>query len=256
MAPLQCLDVARAAWGEPLRRAGQECFYRCPHPKHDDQHPSLQINQQKNVWMCGPCGASGNAWQLAAFIGGLDPSDKTGVGWWLRKHGLSKSQNGNGSAITVDDLALDKSLPAEFLRNLGLQNVPEGVLIPYCLIDGSQAPRHRLRTALVAKAGSRWGAQEGPIVPYGLERLSEAQNAGFSFWWRVSRIAGHCGITVFLLSASPERRWRNASSRITSTRLRNCSLCANQTRGERRLFMPSRRGSRRSVGAEKFLHFP
>jgi len=79
MGRLECIDVARATLGKPVKRVGQECFYCCPNPKHDDHHPSLQINLQKNVWMCGPCGAGGNAWQLAAFIAGLDPSDKACV---------------------------------------------------------------------------------------------------------------------------------------------------------------------------------
>ena len=108
--PLCCLEVARASLGQPVRQAGQELFYRCPN--HDDEHPSLQVNQHKNVWMCGPCGAKGNAWQLAAFIGKLDPNDKEGVDSWLKKYGLS---NGHGNhphaAISVDDLARDKCLP-------------------------------------------------------------------------------------------------------------------------------------------------
>ena len=176
---LRCLEVARASLGEPPRQAAKESFYHCPNPKHIDRHPSLQINHQKNVWMCGPCGASGNAWQLAAFIGGLDPNDKAGVVSWLKTHGLSNCQNGSRPAITIKDLARDKRLPADFLSDLGLKNVADGILIPYGLLDGSSAPRHRLRTALVAKKGSQWDAREGPIVPYGLERLTRAQNAGF-----------------------------------------------------------------------------
>ena len=68
----------------------------------------------------------------------------------------------------------------DFLESLGLRNVPDGVLIPYHQVDGSDAPRHRLRTALIAKDGSRWDVGKGgDIVPYGLERLSEARTAGF-----------------------------------------------------------------------------
>jgi len=175
---LQCFEVARAVLGEPVRRMGQELFFRCANPRHIDDHPSLKINQRKNVWMCGPCGASGNAWQLAAFIGGLAPNDKVGITSFLRMHGCSSRQNGRRPVITIGDLALDKSLPEEFLRSLGLENIDEGVLIPYRLVDGSPAPRHRLRTALAAKMGSRWDDREGLIVPYGLDRLSQAQNAG------------------------------------------------------------------------------
>ena len=176
--PLTCVEVARACFGEPLRKAGPELFYRCPN--HDDEHPSLQVNLVKNLWMCGPCGAGGNAWQLAAFIGKLDPNDNDGVISWLTKYGLSNGkENQAHAALTVDDLARDKCLPTKFLESLGLRNVANGVLIPYHLIDGSEAPRHRLRTALIAKNGSHWGGLRGDdIVPYGLERCLEGRKAG------------------------------------------------------------------------------
>jgi hypothetical protein len=53
------------------------------------------------------------------------------------------------------------------------------VQIPYHLADGQPAPRYRIRTALVAKEGSRWNSGEGNIVPYGLERLKDARKAGY-----------------------------------------------------------------------------
>ncbi len=54
-----------------------------------------------------------------------------------------------------------------------------GLQIPYHLPDGTLAPRYRVRTALVAKEGSRWSKGEGTIVPYGLGRLEEARKAGY-----------------------------------------------------------------------------
>ena len=77
-----CLDVARAAGLEELERRGDERLFECP--RHDDSHPSLLINPHKyeengGVYMCGPCGVSGTAWALAAFLAGKSPSDKRGV---------------------------------------------------------------------------------------------------------------------------------------------------------------------------------
>jgi 5S rRNA maturation endonuclease (ribonuclease M5) len=89
---LTCEQVARVALGQPARRGGRELFYRCPHPElheNGDVHPSLQINPEKNVFMCGPCGASGNAWALAAFLTGCDPGDKSEVKAWLKERGLN-----------------------------------------------------------------------------------------------------------------------------------------------------------------------
>jgi hypothetical protein len=39
--------------------------------------------------MCGPCAVKGTAWQLAAFLAGVEPSDKAAVLGWLDKHGLT-----------------------------------------------------------------------------------------------------------------------------------------------------------------------
>lgn len=82
-----CEQIARAALGEPMKRAGTELLWRCPN--HEDQHPSLSINPKKDVFMCGPCGASGTAWHLAAFLSGHDPADRDAVKAWLYEHGFS-----------------------------------------------------------------------------------------------------------------------------------------------------------------------
>jgi len=84
--PLTCEAVARAGLGESLGHAAAELLWRCPN--HQDEHPSLSVNPKNNVWMCGPCGVSGTAWSLAAFLAGCDPGDKAAVKAWLRDHGL------------------------------------------------------------------------------------------------------------------------------------------------------------------------
>jgi hypothetical protein len=86
-------DVATAAGLAPGRNSGAEVLYRCPN--HDDQHPSLSLNPQKNLWICGPCGKQGTPWALAAFLAGVEPDDKQAVKLWLNQHGLTT--NGNGT---------------------------------------------------------------------------------------------------------------------------------------------------------------
>ncbi len=81
---LGCVDVATAALGAPLRRAGAEVFFRCPN--HEDSRPSLQINTRKNCYLCAPCSSQGTAWRLAAFLAHLDPGDTKAVAGWLREH--------------------------------------------------------------------------------------------------------------------------------------------------------------------------
>ena len=86
-----CVDVARAAQLETGAKSGDEQKFACP--RHEDRHPSLAINQTKDCWLCGPCGHSGNAWALAAFVAKAEPEDKPAVVRWLKAHGL---MNGNG----------------------------------------------------------------------------------------------------------------------------------------------------------------
>jgi hypothetical protein len=105
---MTCIDVALAAHLRPGPVRGHEHDYHCPGPGHanGDQRASLRINTLKNCFMCSPCGAKGTAWQLAAFLGGLDPSDKDGVKQWVTEHGLS-----NGSGKTP---ASGKRIVAEY----------------------------------------------------------------------------------------------------------------------------------------------
>jgi hypothetical protein len=42
----------------PLRKSGREFFGLAP--CHDDRHPSLRVNPDKQVWFCDPCGAGGD----------------------------------------------------------------------------------------------------------------------------------------------------------------------------------------------------
>ena len=93
---------------------------------------------------------------------------------------VSQSEQTQHNVLTLVDLASDKLLHWKYLLHLGITEQRAGCLqIPYHLPDGTPAPRHRLRTALVAKEGSHWSKGSGEIVPYGLERLEEARKAGY-----------------------------------------------------------------------------
>lgn len=59
-------ELERAGWKyEP--RGAQEVVLRCP--VHDDSHPSVSLNVQKNVWKCQACGAKGDIVSLICHIG-------------------------------------------------------------------------------------------------------------------------------------------------------------------------------------------
>ncbi len=85
---------------------------------------------------------------------------------------------GGADTLTVERLAAAKGMPLDFLESLGVVQQNGHVLIRYRLADGTDAPRHRIRSALRAKDGSRWTVGEGESVPYGLDRLSGAADAG------------------------------------------------------------------------------
>ncbi len=81
-------------------------------------------------------------------------------------------------AISVEELAFAKRLPAELLLSLGVRPLEDGGLgIPYRGADGEVLCMRR-RTAVVAKDGSSWIAGTTPTV-YGADRLAEAKTRGF-----------------------------------------------------------------------------
>lgn len=46
------------------RWMGDEALISCPHPDHDDRHPSASINIRKRLWTCYSCGAGGSLERL------------------------------------------------------------------------------------------------------------------------------------------------------------------------------------------------
>jgi CHC2 zinc finger len=61
-----------AILGESLiRKAGsKELVAHCPF--HDDKHPSLRCNLDKQVWCCDPCGEGGDVFDLAMRVWKVD----------------------------------------------------------------------------------------------------------------------------------------------------------------------------------------
>lgn len=96
-------------------------------------------------------------------------------------------------AVTTESLAASKGLPVDLLRRYGVKDCAsltpaerlthdvtsaQGVWIPYHNADGTIAARTRLRTAHVAKDGSKWLGGVGAIQPYGLHELADAKAQG------------------------------------------------------------------------------
>ncbi len=144
-------------------------------PAHRDRHPSLSIGLGEEGQILLKCFAGCSLDAIVESMGmsmaDLFPSSPSSPD--------ARSKQTQRHRLTLLDLAEEKMLPWQVLFNLGISEDKAGILhIPYYLPDGTPAPRHRLRTALVAREGSRWSKGKGQIVPYGLERLAEARKTG------------------------------------------------------------------------------
>jgi hypothetical protein len=145
-------------------------------PAHRDREPSLSIGLGEQGQVLLNCFAGCSLDRIVEAMG------ITLAELFPKAPSASDSQpeQMQRNVLTLVDLALDKLLPWQYLLHLGVTEKRTGCLqIPYHLPDGTSAPRHRLRTALVAKEGSHWSKGSGEIVPYGLERLEEARKAGY-----------------------------------------------------------------------------
>lgn len=149
-------------------------------PAHADQTPSLSIGLGEQGQVLLKCFAGCSVERIVEAMGlalsDLFPDDAASA--------ADGKMIGAGHApparLTLLELALEKQLPWKFLFQLGVMEHPGGGLhIPYYRQDGTLSPRFRIRTALVAKEGSRWNKAEGRITPYGLQRLDEARKAGY-----------------------------------------------------------------------------
>lgn len=167
--PISILEVARKA-GLAFKRSSQhEYAVRCPKSdrhRRGDLTPSCRLNNEKETFYCDVCGVGGGVKKFMKLLG-------------LDLPRMTRPPRPVGQVLTVARLAQDKNLPAEFLKTLGMKDRSDGVLIPYRQLDGSPAPRQRLRTALCAKEGSLWLPGGGKPTPYGLERIKQAKEHGF-----------------------------------------------------------------------------
>jgi hypothetical protein len=173
-----------------LRRSGKSLVGLCCF--HSERTPSFTVSP-KLRFKCWGCDKEGSAFDFVMekkrtdFRGAMEYlAAKAGIplhGFTSAaapRAGSSAKENPNPAhCITVAQLALDKKISGDSLREFGVKDMEGGVQISYFLSVGSLAPRQIIRTALSAKNGSRWDNGDGSLVPYGLHRLEEARKAGF-----------------------------------------------------------------------------
>ncbi len=57
------IDLMEHLSGGPGERSGKVLLFKCP--LHDDHDPSQQVDPEKNLWHCFPCGVGGDVVRLA-----------------------------------------------------------------------------------------------------------------------------------------------------------------------------------------------
>lgn len=140
---------------EGVRRSGDGWVAKCP--GHDDREASLSIKEGQDGRALLNCFAGCHPERIVAPIG-------------LSMRDLFPDDAG----LTVEDLSRKKGLPLDFLKSLGLRAAGRGVLIPYRHADGTEA-RPQIRWP---QGHHTWAKpKSAPIVPYGLDRLSDDPKA-------------------------------------------------------------------------------
>lgn len=155
------------------RKSGNGWTARCP--AHEDATPSLGIDEGDDGRVLLTCRAGCRTEDVVAAVGmtmaDLFPPRITSP------NGQKHTTRQRSRPITLAELAKNKALPLEFLRDLGWHDLPGGgVGIPYRDENGKSLHVKR-RTALKAREGSYW-PRGVPLMPYGLEALPEARKAG------------------------------------------------------------------------------
>jgi putative DNA primase/helicase len=142
-----------------VRSSDSQVMAQCP--AHDDRQPSLSITRApENGRVLVRCFAGCPAEAIVRALG-------------LRMRDLFPASR----PLTLAELADEKGLPIEFLRDgFGVRDTPQGVTIPYYDTKGNV-----VATKLRMRAGDErrfsWPARL-PLMPYGLNLLSAAREAG------------------------------------------------------------------------------
>ncbi len=174
------LQRIRTRTGHGLKPRGDWHDGRCP--AHEDTHNSFSVSagDKRIIFKCrAGCDEDAIARALGFSNGVKDLFYQSAQG--KQSSSRKKKRPRAQSTLTVSELAQAKGVSEEFLRNLGCRDEDGAVVIPYQREDGSPAARHRLRSAIAAKDGSRWSGrnEDGAPIPYGLWRLPLAREKGF-----------------------------------------------------------------------------
>ena len=172
-------DDALAKLAKVTRRGPNDATARCP--AHADRIPSLSVTRGKNGDAIFKCWAGCDWREVSTELGVSRRGVSTPTRNAATLQRLPKKPKNQGPlsvahgsmGCTLAQYAEAKELPIEFLKNLGLQDMPywgnPAIRIPY-LVSGGATASVRFRIALDAEDRFRWKQGDKPRL-YGLSRL-------------------------------------------------------------------------------------
>lgn len=156
--------------------SGDDATARCP-VCEGKSTTALSINLKRGTYKCHKCDAKGNVWTFLPWSQGMNEDDaKDEV---KKLAGIvelgTRSKSAKRAKITLAGYAQEKSLPIDFLKDLGLkdQRGNLAITIPY-LDEAGITIVTRKRHPKGAGQRFTWVAgAKGKIIPYGVWRLRE-----------------------------------------------------------------------------------
>lgn len=132
----------------------------CLCPFHEEDTPSFYANLETGLYHCFGCGAKGNAITFISKIEGIN-----------NKEAWQKLQDLMYVIYTLEDYASEKNLPIEYLKELGLKNGKNNVVIPYYDTD-KKTIAIRFRNHPFNPQRFSW-KKDSKTIPYGLWKIPE-----------------------------------------------------------------------------------
>lgn len=181
--PAQDIDLSRLNTLEVLAEVGiqyesrsdSEVVIRCPHPNHEDSHPSCGINLEKKLFKCFACDASGDLVALLAMV--FKKPRNAILAFLEERYNVATEKSISPAAIEKWHAALTEENAPHMLRELEKRGVTKEDIRTYRLgFDGE-----RITIPIKNRAGQivdarRYlpGAQRNKIVStqgYGAPRI-------------------------------------------------------------------------------------
>lgn len=172
--------------GAPLTPAGQDKLHCCC-PFHEERNPSFWVNTTNGMWKCESGCGSGNATSFLARIENISTGEAyaklCGLAGVETPKGRGKATGRRtGPGYSVREYALEKRLPEDWLRGIGVTDGGSDSIGGFIEIAYFDETGGRLSTRKrYAKGASRrfgWKRGSTPTL-YGLWQMEHVRKAGY-----------------------------------------------------------------------------